>query len=263
MYPNYQEDEVDRYFREQEEKALKKNVPEEQEESDGYVDYETPQEKMRRQIEHEERVASCKEMSGKFMWLFLILIAGIAISTVSVLLSVVGMTNYGLQKSAAFVIMILSVVSAVSSIVYGLVLVLLGKYSEDFKIAGILYIFSGVCNSFNSSSSGALAFILGIVGAALSVIYMMRFATAMIASFDNVASYMAIAWESFKKVYIYLYGAIFICTLACYVPVFGIIAAVLLLLLEVAAIAVSIWQLVLIFRSSRVMKQYSQSIFAG
>ncbi len=263
MYPNYQEDEVDRYFREQEEKAFKKNVPEEPEESDEYIDYETPQEKMRRQIEHEERVAKCKDLSSKFMWLFMILIAGIVLRTISIGLSVFGLFHYSFLESTSVIVNIIAIVNAVSAVVFGVILIQLGKYSEDFKKAGIFYILSGVCDSLNSATSGMLAFTFGILAAVLSVLYMLRFATAMSASFDNVASYMAITWESFKKAYTYVYAAIAICTLAGFVPVIGLIASVFLILLELAVIGLSIWQLVLIFRSSRVMKQYSEAIFAG
>ena len=98
--------------------------------------------------------------------------------------------------------------------------------------------------------------------AAASVMYMLKFANAMIASFENIASYMSIAWETFRKVFIYVYAAIAILTLGSFMPVLGLFAALGLLLLSIAAIGVSIWQIVLIFRSSRVMKQYAESIFA-
>ena len=58
----------------------------------------------------------------------------------------------------------------------------------------------------------------------------------------------------------YVYGAIVVCTLACFFPVLGLVAAFVLIGLAIAAIGVSIWQILLVLRSSQVMKQYANVI---
>ena len=93
-----------------------------------------------------------------------------------------------------------------------------------------------------------------------AMIYILKFAVAMSNSFDNVASYMAVSWESFKRIFTYVYAGIVICTLACFFPVLNIAAMVCLIILSFAAIAVSVWQIALILRSSQVMKQYANVV---
>ena len=113
-----------------------------------------------------------------------------------------------------------------------------------------------------STTNGGAAFAFSILSAVFSVLYVLKFAVAMSNSFDNVASYMAISWESFKKAYTYVYGGIVICTLLCFFPILNILAIIALFLLSLAAIGLSIWQIVLLVRSSNVMHQYSTAIHA-
>lgn len=258
MYRNYQEDEIDRYFKEQEGGFAKKDPDEFTPEP--YVD---EREVMRRKIEHEEKVARCSVFAKKYMLLFMILIGGIALSALSVVLAILAFATPSFVKTISTVIIILSFLSFAISVGYGLVLVSLGNYYRDFRTAGLLYMVNGAMSALYNSIGGGLGFLFQITAAVASVMYMLKFASAMSASFDNVASYMSISWDNFRKVFIYVYAGIAILTLGSFVPILGIFASLFLLVLSVVAIGVSIWQIVLIFKSSRVMKEHADSIFAG
>ena len=258
MYPNSQEDEIDRFFKEQEEGFVKKEPQEVEPQS-----YEDEREVMKRRIEHEEKVARCTVFSKKYMTMFLILIGGIALSVVTLILTALGLSFSSFRSSVSTILVIISFLSFAISVGYGLVVYSLGNYHYEFRAAGLFYMLNGAMSALYNSVGGTLGFVFEIVAAIASVMYMLKFATAMSASFDNVATYMAITWETFRKVYTYFYYAVIILTLGSFVPVLGLIAAVGLLVLSVVAIALSIWQIILILRSSRVMKQYADAIFVG
>ena len=258
MYRDEQEDEINRFF-----KAQERGFDETELEESQPVPYVDEKERMRRQIEHEEKVARCSVFAKKYMYMFLILIGNVAFSVITFVITALALANPGIRSGIAVLLIVIAVISFVTALLYGVILFSLGNFYDDFRKAGLLYIFYGACDAIASSTSGGIALLFQIISAVASVMYMLKFATAMSASFDNVASYMAISWESFRKVFIYLYAAIVMCTVVSFFPVLGIFAAFFLLLLSLAAIGVSIWQIILVKRSSSVMKEHANSIFAG
>lgn len=212
---------------------------------------------MEAQLEHDERISSCSIFAKKYMQMFLILIGGVVLSATLTLLSYLASKDYDIVVDLKVVTITVAVLSAALSVLYGLILLSLGNQNLDFRTAGFYYVLYGACNSVSNSTGGMAKVFFTIIAAVFSVLYILKFAVAMSNSFDNVASYMAVSWESFKKVFMYVYAGIVICTLACFFPILNIAAAVCLLILAVAAIGVSIWQIALIFRSSQVMKQYA------
>ncbi|MBO4687978.1 MAG: hypothetical protein J5636_05645 [Clostridiales bacterium] len=217
---------------------------------------------MEAQLEHDERIARSGVLSKKYMQMFLILMAGIALNIASTVLTNIASNFPDFYSGARIFMIIIAVASVGIAVLYGLILISLGRYFLDFKTAGVYYIISAACNAIYNSSTGAATLFFSILGAVFSVLYVLKFAIAMSNSFDNVASYMAISWENFKKLFTYVYGGIVICTLLCFFPILNILALFVLLGLSIAAIGISIWQLVLLVRSSNVMKQYSSVIHA-
>ena len=294
MYPKYQEDEVDRFFREQEEAEKAKNEPEGLPTPGGFVpaafnpsdasdidedpaSYDPSSfrervnyaevthdryEQIKRETEHMERVQRCTEMSKKFMWLFIILAGSVLISAIISIMSYMRSRGSNFSNATLLLVVGLSIVSVGVIIPYAMILISLRNHVMDFKLAG-MYIIAAQCFSGLSSSisSIGLYILFSLLSSVFSVLYMLKFATAMSSSFDNVASYMAITWETFKKIYIYVQIGLLICSAACIIPILNIFALIGILLLELAAIGISIWQIALLFRSSRVMDQYAHMIY--
>ena len=217
---------------------------------------------MEEQLERDERTSRCSVLSKKYMQMFLILIGGIALNAVSTILTNIASRNEDFYDGAKVFMIIVAVASAAISVLYGLILIGLGKYFMEFKTAGVYYMISGCCEAVYHSTTGLAAVAFSILGAVFSVLYILKFAVAMSNSFDNVASYVAVSWENFRKIFIYVYGGIVACTILSFFPILNIMAGFVLIFLMIAAIFVSIWQIVLVFRSSNVMKQYSTAIHA-
>lgn len=217
---------------------------------------------MEAQLEHDERISRSGVLAKKYMQMFLILMADVALNIASLSLASIGSRFPDFRTGAAAIIIIIAVASVAISILYGVMLIGLGRYFQEFKTAGIYFMISGACGAVEGATGGILSSLFSLVGAVFAVLYVLKFAVAMSNSFDNVASYMAISWENFKKAYIYVYGGIVICTVATIVPVLNILALIALLVLSLAVVALSIWQIILVLRSSNVMKQYSTAIHA-
>lgn len=215
---------------------------------------------MQEQLEREERNNRCTALSKKYMQLFMILIGGVALNFISTVLANIASGSITFHKAAGILMIVVAASSLGISVLYGLFLLRLERYRFEFKLAGVYYIVAGACEAVSKATSGGLSLILTILGAVFSVLYVLKFAVGMSNSFDNIASYMAITWETFKKVYKYVFSGIVICSILSFLPVFGLIAVIGLLILSIASIVVSIWQIILVFRSARVMKQYSTAI---
>jgi len=217
---------------------------------------------MEAQLEHDERISRCGVLAKKYMQMFLILMADVALNIANMSLTSIGSRFSDFRVGAAAIIIILAVASLAISVLYGLMLIGLGKYFQEFKTAGIYFMISGACGAAQAATSGFLSSVFSLASAVLAVLYVLKFAVAMSNSFDNVASYMAISWESFKKAYIYVYAGIVICTVATIFPILNILALIALLVLSIGVVVLSIWQIVLVLRSANVMKQYSTAIHA-
>ncbi|MBR5976052.1 MAG: hypothetical protein IK020_12865 [Clostridiales bacterium] len=229
--------------------------------SSGTARYDRHKE-LQEQLEYNEKISRCTVLSKKYMQMFLILMAGIALNIASTVLTNIASNFPEFYTGARLFMIVIAIGSVVISVLYGMILIGLGNYHLEFKTAGIYYMISSACNAVYNSMTGAALVAFSILGAVFSVLYVLKFAVGMSNSFDNVASYMAVSWETFKKVFSYVYGGIVICTLLCFFPILNILALIALLILSIAAIGVSIWQIALVLRSSNVMKQYSGMIHA-
>ena len=217
---------------------------------------------MEEQLEHDERISRCSIFAKKYMQMFLILIGGVAANVLLLIIANIASKNEDLITGAATIMIVISAVYSVFAILYGVILMGLGKYHLEFKSAGIYYILSGVCEAVRYSTSGWASFFFSLLAAVFSVLYILKFAVAMSNSFDKVAMYMAVTWETFKKAFIYVYAGIVGCTLLGFFPILNILAAIVLIVLLIAAVILSIWQIILVFRSANVMKQYATVIHA-
>ena len=259
MCPQYQEDEVDRYFRMQEQ-GISEDEPKEEH---TYVDEE---DRLRRQLVHDEKVVQCAEYSKKYMSIFSLMVINIVLAVGSLAIAILAIANIRFTiKHYQLITNILYGISLTTFVLYilqGVIILSLGKFVYDFRTAGMLLMLRGALVALRTSFGGVFGSLCGIGVAVTSILYILKFVTALSSSFDNVATYMAITWDNFKKLYTYFYIAWGIAMAVSLAPIYGMIGQLFLAILEILEIVLIIWEVVLIFRSALVMKQYSQSIFA-
>lgn len=292
MYRNSQEDEIDQFFREKE-GGLPKEAPEPQglvvpdqsmpfhprsfedgpqqqvmpESYSGYSDSSHRRdyyEQLREEAERIERENNCREYSKRYMQMFLILIANVVFNVIGLILSRVGANDEQFRKDTFVFTIVVAIGSVVCYVLYGLVLIMLSRFNMDFRPAGMFYILSGICQALTRVVPNAtFNFFIAIAQSVFAVLYVLKFASSVSTSFDKVALYMSSAWETFRKVYMYVYVALAGATILLFMPVLGLIMIYVLLALAIAAIGLEIWQILLTLRSSVIMKQYSSVVVAG
>jgi hypothetical protein len=290
MYRNDQEDEIEQFFREKE-----GGLPKDEPKPIGIVpDQQTPfhprsfedgpqqqiqpetrmgysggehrrdyYEQLREEAEHIERENNCREYSKRYMQMFIILIANVVCNLIGLILSRVGANDEQFRKDTFAFTIVLAIGSVMCYALFGLVLVMLSRFNMDFRPAGMFYILSGICQAVaRVIPDNTLSFFITIAQSVFAVLYVLKFASAVSSCFDKVALYMSSAWETFRKVYMYVYVATAAATILIFMPVLGLIMIYALLTLAFAAIGLEIWQILLLLRSSVIMKQYTSVVVA-
>ena len=289
MYRNNQEDEIEQFFREKEGGLPKEEpkpigiVPDQQAPfhpvAFNQVQQETPREsyggytageqrrdyyeQLREEAEHIERQNNCREYSKRYMQMFIILIANVFFNVIGLILSRVGANDEQFRKDTFVFTIVLAIGSVMCYALFGLVLVMLSRFNMDFRPAGMFYILSGICQAVARVIPGnTLYFFITIAQSIFAVLYVLKFASAASTSFDKVALYMSSSWETFRKVYMYVYIATVAASILIFMPVLGLIMIYALLALAIIAIGLEIWQILLLLRSSVIMKQYTSVVVA-
>ena len=133
----------------------------------------------------------------------------------------------------------------------------------DFRPAGTFFILSGICQATSRViPNNTLYLFTSLAASVFAVLYVLKFASAASTSFDKVALYMSSSWETFRKVYMYVYIATAAASILIFMPVLGLFMIYALLALAIIAIGLEIWQILLLLRSSVIMKQYSSVVVA-
>ena len=207
-----------------------------------------------------ERSRWTYEMSRKCNTLFVISIISLILSAVAIIMAVSALTSsrqsYSDLKNTATMVIIIYVASLVLSIFYGATILSMGTYMDDFSSAGGLYI-GAQKNIFGSGNS--LGSICNLVGAALSIVFILKFSAGMINCFDAIDNYMAGSWESFKTTYLVGTIGTFVSALIAIMPgltglgFFGVIGFAIMMII------VGIWQIVLLRQSANEFAVYSNS----
>lgn len=147
------------------------------------------------------------------------------------------------------------------SIYYCVCVIQLGRYYDSFKTAGILYIVSSVVGSIDERiSDPALLLVLMLFGVVLSLVQTKFFVDGMTSCLNGVDPSLQDTWSLYWKAFVIS----MVVSAACAV---GIVASqsVSLALFSVVAMAVidlamAIWELILIKRSSDALIYYSYTI---
>ena len=289
MYRDSQEDEIEQFFREKEGGLPKEApkpvgiVPDQQAPfhpvAFDQVPQETPREnfggysagaqrrdyyeQLREEAEHIERQNNCREYSKRYMQMFIILIANVFFNIIGLILSRVGANDAQFRKDTFVFSVVVAIGSVVCYVLYGLVLIMLSHYNMDFRPAGTFFILSGICQATSRViPNNTLYLFTSLAASVFAVLYVLKFASAASTSFDKVALYMSSSWETFRKVYMYVYIATAAASILIFMPVLGLIMIYALLALAIIAIGLEIWQILLLLRSSVIMKQYSSVVVA-
>ena len=105
-----------------------------------------------------------------------------------------------------------------------------------------------------------VATMFSVATTALSIAYVIKLTMAMQTCLTRADGYLSEDWEKYRKFFIILMIFTICCTLLVFFPgAVKAFAAIGILLAAIASIALSIWQVVLFYRSANAMTAFSQS----
>ena len=210
----------------------------------------------------EEKVLECEEISGfkskcddiskKFIFIFIIQIFVICFSVIAIIFN--SKNHNGIREiyfgSTAFVI----------NIIYSIILFSLKKYDSEFGLAGIFNILSGIFTfiklflSYDFSSLVLYFFI-----AVFSLISLLKFAGAMSSCLYSVNVSISNSWNTYRKAYII---TVILCGLGVLALKSGIslLTGFILIVCIIAVLWITIWNLVLLYKSFYAMKTFTQKL---
>lgn len=206
-------------------------------------------ERQMRAMEREQAVV----LGRRFRLLFLISIASVIVSFSSYVAAYCG-AGFG-------VIAVISGIGLAMSILFAVNLFMLGKFNGEFTMAGLAYVLAQIADFCRSISPVGVSSVFSIMAAALSVGYVIKFTTAMEACVTHADGYLAESWEKFRRYFIYVTIFTIACTVLIFVPsIVMVLSAIGIFLAAIASLILSVWQLVLLYRSANTMTAFSQSV---
>ena len=215
----------------------------------------------------QEQVNRCRDMAGKLKILFFIKIASIvmvALAMASTINTAVVMGTMGVSESVAMasfnaIALVFVLASLALGIVYGVMLMAMGRYMPEFSGAGLFTIISSVLSTIHDFTGHNIFNILSIV---FSILCIMRFADGMKTALsgysvnNSVDSELAYKWGEFKALNIKMLIVTGVCVVVAIIPIINLLVILPLLIVLVVAVVLSIWQLILIYKSSVSMNEY-------
>ena len=201
------------------------------------------------------RKKNCGICGRKFY--VLLLSSLISVIAVAVLL-ILQIKVWSTEDGSTLPIVILAAVEAVMGIVFSVELFSLGKFHEEFRMAGFAYVLATIAQVFTTIMLGTVGNIFLVITAILNIAFVTYFCSAMDGVLENVDSYLGESWLSYKKAYTFVTFALIICTLC---PLFVLLTGVtviLSVLFDIVAICIRIWELYLLFASGAAMTEYSR-----
>lgn len=205
-------------------------------------------ERQMRAMEREQAVV----LGSRFKLLFIIHVASVAASFASYVAT---------YLEAGFgVIAVISGISLAMSILFAVILFMLGKYNGEFTMAGLTFIMAQIATFCQSISPSGVSMMFSIMAAALSVGYVIKFTSGMEACVTPADGYLAESWEKFRNYFIYVTIFTVCCTVLVFFPgILKVLAAIGILLAAIVALILSVWQIVLLYRSANTMTAFSQT----
>ncbi|MBO4927148.1 MAG: hypothetical protein J5379_02725 [Clostridiales bacterium] len=202
-----------------------------------------------------ELSSRCLEMGRKFRSMFLIVIAQVAILAVCTVMRMARETGASL-KGLMTMIGVMTVITIALSIAFCAIIFSLGKYYDDFKSAGILFVLYQLCTLLGNMLSGGAGPVFMLISSFFGVLYVVKLASAMEDSFSMVNAEMADKWESYKKIFVTVNVATIVCVVLLIVPVLSAVASILLVALVVADVVLGVRQFILLGQSAKMMDHF-------
>jgi len=234
----------------------------------------TPKE--RELILRKEKISRCIGMGKYISGFFKIMIAGLIFGLITIILSAVlfgginsansastmallgntdGMMGdtSGLDGYKVFLIIVESV-ALILNLAGAYFIIRMNKFFDGFRSAGLFYIVQGVLSFIMVLTSEGLYLFLQTLSAIMSVVYMLNFAVAMSKALEPTDSYLSDEWIKFKKIFLYLLIGMFACLGICILPGLAVLGFIGILVICMAYLALSIWYIVLVYKSADSMK---------
>ncbi|MBP5281660.1 MAG: hypothetical protein J6Z22_04085 [Lachnospiraceae bacterium] len=151
-------------------------------------------------------------------------------------------------------LVVCAVVIIVCAIAYCVILVSMGAYYAAFGTSGILMIvatFLSVWEEFNDNAGLALLIALGT--AVAEFFQMKLFVNGCEDSLTGIDSGLMASWSSYWRIYVSILVVGIVATFGIIIPIINILAAIAILVVALASLAISIWMLILINRTSNAL----------
>lgn len=153
-----------------------------------------------------------------------------------------------------------AIAAFILNVIYAGIMISMKEYDGKYMTAGILYIFGealSLLKEFLSETS--LSWVAGFASLASSILLLISLLLFVNAIKDDVASfnsYLSGSWEGFKKMYI---AMIVISVVGALVAiVFQGLGALIILISSILALILSIWQIVLLYKSGKAMLAFKE-----
>lgn len=197
-----------------------------------------------------ESKAKYADMARKFMYLFIIELLLTVSSVLSIILAVVNLEP--------MIVIYFGIGAFVITILYAVILFLLGKYDYEFSLAGLFCILAQLFTLIRLFvPDTAMNILISLIGSVFSILYLLKFANAMSSRFLPVDLTLSDSWESYRKAYIYLISITCACVVFALIPFINILAGIVSIICALAAIGFLFWMLVLLYKSSVSMKAFA------
>lgn len=220
--------------------------------------------------DEEERENYLKEKAA-FMWpklsiMFWVVIGGIIFAVISIALELIAAVYTVIKTGASepgegFLALTIAIglVGVVLNIVYGIALIMMKKYDERYRTAGICYIISEVLDFIYQDIIGenGIGLLIGLAGIIVSVVSMFCFYNAIQDDISSFNGHLAESWNSLKKMTIALFIVMGVGMIVILISLVGL-GEFILFIAVIMGIIVGIWQIVLLYKSFNAMKNYIQ-----
>ena len=221
----------------------------------------------RAEFQSMELLSKHRDMGANLNLMFWIKIAGIIITIAAVVVSLSTLMKPLMNRasdsevvtaanSVVSSVIITAALLTVIEVIYGILVMMMGKVSGDYTKAGIYYIIHAALYFLYNFTSFS---ILQVASAVLEILFVLKFAYAMYETFYSVDSILAMTWEKYRSFYAYLLIAMAACYALAMLPFVGFVAIFVLPFVTIGSIVVKVWELILLYRSAVRLKTYIPS----
>lgn len=155
---------------------------------------------------------------------------------------------------------IVSGICAGIGILIAIVLLSLGRFNSYFRYAGGACLLAQFLNYATASlPEGGIGSMLSVLAMVATAVYILALCSGMNETVNEVDGYIADSWISFKKTYIVVAAGLLISMVMVLLPALSGLAMLGVLVFSIVAIVLSIWELVLLFRSGKAMTSFAKT----